>query len=139
MRFSNILSLIRTSSELALLSTELGDLRDEDFQGTKKSDVRMETREAVRKDFEASKLEKDQFFSELEAILDGMPELVLEVSIQPGEGLIEKIYEWLLGNMENKVIVNFVIKPELIGGATISFQGKFGDYSLCSVLTNEGF
>ena len=139
MRFSNTLSLIRTSSELALLNAELGDLRDEDFQGTKKSDVRMETREAVRKDFEASKLERDQFFSELEVDLDGMPEVVLEVPIEPSEGLIEKVNEWLLGNMDNKVIVNFVINPRLIGGATISFQGKFGDYSLSSVLTNEGF
>ncbi len=54
----------------------------------------------------------------------------LGLAIEPSGDLIEKLSLWIDNNVGEAVIIDFELKPQLIAGASISYKGKYGDYSL---------
>jgi len=139
--FSNALSLARTKNDISILSDEIDILRNTLYQpeGSKGKDkVRATTLQSVEKDLKQGELEKEDYFIGLTKALDELQEVVIEIALEPTEELIEEVSQWVKANIGPSVVINFKINPALLAGATISFKGKFMDYSLSSQLTKRG-
>jgi len=70
------------------------------------------------------------FFEKLKKELQKLPQVELEIAFQPSEDFILKIKKWLEEATGKKLVLNFVIKPEIIGGVVIEYQGKRENFSL---------
>ena len=63
--------------------------------------------------------------------------VVLEVAKELKKENYLSISNWLEINLRKPYILRIVVKAELLGGAIINFQGKFGDYSLIKKISRE--
>lgn len=54
----------------------------------------------------------------------------LTIAIEPTEEMVQTIYQWIKSNLNRKLIINFKIDPSVLGGAVVSYQGKYIDRSL---------
>jgi len=62
--------------------------------------------------------------------LQNLPVLSLTLAFMPDEKMIEKFSAWVKVNLTDQTILDFEIDPSLLGGALISFNGKYLDGSL---------
>lgn len=60
----------------------------------------------------------------------------LMLSFEPNESIINAIYSWVTKNLGKKIVLNIEVKPEILGGAVISFNGLYSDFSLKRTLEN---
>lgn len=63
--------------------------------------------------------------------------VVLEVAKELKNENYLSISKWLEMNLRKPHILRIVVKAELLGGAIINFQGKFGDYSLIKKISSD--
>lgn len=68
--------------------------------------------------------------------LKARPIITLELAHSLSHLGFEKIVAWLQRNLKQPVIVNTHIDNNLIGGAKISFQGRYLDQTLAATLLN---
>ncbi len=68
--------------------------------------------------------------SDLEKKLRALPKLRLEIAFSPPESFIKRVSQWLEKELGQKIILDVVVNPKIIGGAVIEFQGKWRDFSL---------
>jgi hypothetical protein len=62
--------------------------------------------------------------------LQNLPVLTLTLSFFPDAKTIEKLSTWVKSNIANQVIIDFQNDSEILGGAQISYNGKYLDDSL---------
>lgn len=67
---------------------------------------------------------------DLQKFLQELPTLQLTLAIQPSQAVVEEIAEWLTIHAPTPLLLNIVVNPTLIGGATVGFKGKLYDFSL---------
>jgi hypothetical protein len=68
--------------------------------------------------------------SEIIKQLENLPQVGLTLAYSPSEAALIKWSLWFIKEYGRKVIFYITVNPSLIGGATISFQGKYKDFSL---------
>lgn len=54
----------------------------------------------------------------------------LEIAFDPPDETISNIFDWISRNMGKGIILDITSNPSLIGGAIITFEGKYKDLSL---------
>lgn len=77
------------------------------------------------------------FLEQLRKSLLSLPVINLEIAFNPEKETIEKIYQWFLKSLKQKVILNFKINPRIIGGLILEYQGKIWDDSLREKIKRE--
>ncbi|PIY65448.1 hypothetical protein COY91_02465 [Candidatus Shapirobacteria bacterium CG_4_10_14_0_8_um_filter_39_15] len=70
------------------------------------------------------------FLISLKQNLQDLPVLSLTLAFPPDEKMIEKLSGWVKTNVTDETLLDFEINPEILGGALISFNGKYLDESL---------
>jgi F0F1-type ATP synthase delta subunit len=70
------------------------------------------------------------FFEEIQSTVSKLSLLTLTVAFDPDETTLSSLSQWFLLNIKKQVLFEIVVKEELIGGALISYNGKFLDCSL---------
>lgn len=70
------------------------------------------------------------FFEELKKFLLNLPQLNLEIAFQPSSQFILKIKNWLKENTGKEMIIDYLVNPEIGGGAIIKYGGKYLNFSL---------
>lgn len=63
--------------------------------------------------------------------------LTLRIAVKPTKELAWKIRSWLEKNLGEKVDLDFIVEPNLIGGAIIEFRGRYGDYSVLKKISAD--
>jgi len=121
---------IKTTSDVTVLRQEidllLNSLYHSDIEKILKEKVRASTAELI-----GDKREQE-LNSYLEGLLDylsGLPVVELALAYEPTPEHIAAFSEWFRGQSKS-VILNLRHDPSLIGGATISANGKYRDYSI---------
>jgi len=78
-----------------------------------------------------------QSASELKTFIDKLilqiaqlPVLTLTIAFEPKEANLKIFAEWFVLNLNKQVIFDIVIDASLIGGAALTYKGKFMDYSI---------
>jgi F0F1-type ATP synthase delta subunit len=52
------------------------------------------------------------------------------IAFEPNEQIIKAIYSWAEKNLNEKVILNIEVKPEILGGVIMTSSGFYNDFSL---------
>ncbi len=71
-----------------------------------------------------------EFITKLREELQQIQRLTITISFQPTLDLIKEINRWIIVNLKQVVVLDFVTDHTLIGGAKIEFNGLFKDYSV---------
>ena len=69
------------------------------------------------------------FLIDLSKFLDGIEKITLTLAFVPTAGFQREIAVWLSENLGKKVVADFVVNSEIIGGLIIEYNGKYKDYS----------
>lgn len=70
------------------------------------------------------------FFENLKKYLLKIPQIKIEIAFEPTEEFILKISSWLEKNFGEKIILDLISNPEIVGGAIIEYKGKYLNFSL---------
>lgn len=140
MNYSNFLKLIRTKDE----QSELINLIEEMIKNLYKAQNKTESSSPLRalltneiiKIMQAQKISENKIKSEkfLNSLLDAARNLTvlkLTIAIEPDQKMITSIKNWADKNGLNGGIFEFIIDPNILGGAVIvNHKGSYADYSL---------
>lgn len=137
--YSDILGFVRTNLERDILLNELEQIKIALFEP--KAGVEQVLKSSVCASHAAILREKskkeENFASYIEGLikeLTNMDEVKIELPQEPTEGLIDIVYGWLTKNVSPNVIISVSVNPAILGGATISYKGKYYDGSLSRIL-----
>jgi len=88
--------------------------------------------ESLEKEKIISKVpEKNQiFFENLKKYLQNLPQIKMEIAFQPKREFLKEISSWVEKESKQKVVLDLIFNPEIIGGAIIEYQGRYFDFSL---------
>lgn len=95
----------------------------EDF---KKEIQKLEEKKIISKNPEANQI----FFENFKNYLLNLPQIKIVIAFLPREEFLKRISHWLNKEMKQKVILDLVSDPKIVGGAIIEYQGKRLDFSI---------
>jgi succinate dehydrogenase flavin-adding protein (antitoxin of CptAB toxin-antitoxin module) len=72
----------------------------------------------------------EKYLWELKKQLLNLPVVKLSLAFKPPSDLLERIVLWVRSKMEPKGILEIVVDEGVIGGAMITFNGRYQDFSL---------
>jgi F0F1-type ATP synthase delta subunit len=137
--YSDVINLVQTVSERDSLSRVIGSLRASLFEKEGKFEEILESQlpgsvaDIIR--VKAKKGEKPEDYLEgLLKALDSLPEVHLTLASEPSRKTMEAIFVWVSKNIGAGVLA-VESKPSILGGALVSFAGKYYDGSLEKILT----
>ena len=121
--YSDVYELVLTTQDRERLLQEIDILVANSYRtDILKSEVRNSVAEVLSK-------YKDKL-PEVRKAIKQMRELKLEVARDLPQKGVEEVARWVRKNLGEDAVVNFELKPELIGGATVYWEGRYGDFSL---------
>lgn len=65
------------------------------------------------------------------------PRLQLQVAQEVNAQILGTLYGWVRRELKGRVFLDFVVKPQILAGCIIVYQGVFRDYTLRSVLKHR--
>ncbi|OGM28143.1 hypothetical protein A2801_03080 [Candidatus Woesebacteria bacterium RIFCSPHIGHO2_01_FULL_41_10] len=140
--FSNITTIVRTESECSLLREELQlllvgvfETKENTLEEVLVRSVRASTAQIVRDNL-AMKVDPKSYLEDAIADLDKLEVLHLTVAVEPTEDMLIRIIDWVRKNVSDNVILSFDHSSTIVGGAIVSFRGKYRDISLRNVISD---
>lgn len=76
--------------------------------------------------------------SKLAVFLKEIEELKLTISFTPKKDHLEEIISWTKKNIGPEMVIKFETDETILGGAVLSFKGRYKDYSLRKILDVGG-
>jgi hypothetical protein len=76
--------------------------------------------------------ELETFFAKIQKRIADLPTLSLVVAFEPTEETFKLLSDWFILNIKREVLLDIAIDTKIIGGATVSFKGKYVDCSIKS-------
>jgi hypothetical protein len=70
------------------------------------------------------------FFDTLQEKIAAMTVLSLTLAFEPKEQTLNAITDWFLVNSNKQILLEIVVDPTLLGGATLTFNGVYKDFSI---------
>jgi len=92
-------------------------LRDSKLNGTTATDVQ-------------------EFLKKLQETASSLPIVSLAIAFEPTEETLQALSRWFLSTLNMHVLFDIQLDTALIAGATITYNGKFKDYSIRPVWDN---
>ncbi len=128
--YSDVYGLVLTTGDRELLEQEIDILINNLYKTkTTSSEVRGSTVDVLGK-------YKDKL-SVVRKAVGQMREIKLEVARELPQRAVEEISGWVRKNLGEDVVIEFKLRPELIGGATVYWEGRYGDFSLRKKLDDQ--
>jgi F0F1-type ATP synthase delta subunit len=135
--FENLLEKIVTKEELIEILEQIDEIRSQIF---KDNSLKQNKKRRAQNDSFLWKylknlefknpLEKERFLLKLTEKLKQLPELKLEIAFEARPDFLKYLAQWLKEQTNQKIILNVIFKPEIVGGVIIEYQGKRFDFSL---------
>jgi len=143
--FDSILSQLKTKDQADHLVEELNNLKFQEFKPDLKS-----REEQIKNELGASyaseliSIVNNQNISDFAKFIDDLisqikqkKEISLVIAFEPRVKTIDHIYTWVSQNISKDILIDIQVDPSIVGGAQITFEGKYGDYSLQNLLSAE--
>jgi len=73
---------------------------------------------------------KEEEISKLGKKLRSLPEIKLGIAFLPNDNFINKVSCWLEKELGQRVILDIMVNPKLVGGTVIEYRGNWRDFSL---------
>jgi len=77
---------------------------------------------------------KKAFLEELKNQLLNLAVVSLTVALKPDESFLEKLSGWVKVNIGERAVLEIEVDAAILGGALVSYNGKYRDYSLRKAL-----
>lgn len=74
-----------------------------------------------------------EFFNKIKESIKSMPGAAITMAVEPDEKILKAISDWFLLNLEQQILIETIVDPELIAGAAVDYKGKHFDASIKSV------
>lgn len=133
--YSDVTQFVRSSTELGTLLSEIEIIKKALFDsggGGVDEVLASSVRESVASIFKEKfkKEAPEKYLEGLESELSGLQEIRLTLASELSGDQMENVYSWVSANVGQGVIVNVELDPKILGGAVITFKGKYYDGSL---------
>lgn len=135
--YFEILSQVRTKQDVLRLIEEVEILLEslyEDqgrgFDRTIASKVRARVSDAISDEINKSKADKKSYLLGLEKKLKGLKEVRLTLAFEPSSASIDKFNDFIKKNVGEEVVLDLSFDPKLIGGAIVTYDGEYRDFSI---------
>lgn len=135
--YSEILSRLRTKEEARYLEGELDLLlekiystKEGEFEQALKMNVRSWVSELIRAALSKEGVDKEEFLKGLKAELAKLKVVALTIAFDPTEASIDRFHHWVRRNLGEGIVLEINVKPVILGGAIVVFQGEYRDLSL---------
>lgn len=70
------------------------------------------------------------FFVKMQQYITIVPVLSLTIAFEPKEKTLEVIAQWFVSQLKKQILLEITVNPDIVAGATITYKGKFLDYSI---------
>lgn len=70
------------------------------------------------------------FLTKLLAYIQTLPLLSLTIAFEPHPETLETIAKWFVNQLKIQLLLEITVDPKILAGATMSYKGKFLDYSI---------
>jgi hypothetical protein len=132
----DITSVIQTRSQLELLAKETDILidslyrsGDQDFDHKLRSAVRISTA-AMIGEMQGSQSDMKRLLEDFKESLSNAEYFQITLAFEPTQKFVGQIVSWVRENINSKAILDINYDSNLIGGAQLSYKGKYVDLSL---------
>jgi hypothetical protein len=71
-----------------------------------------------------------KFLEKMQESIAALPVLSLTIGFDPKDKTLKSLSEWFLINVKKQVVFDFSIDPKVVAGATLTYNGKFFDFSI---------
>jgi hypothetical protein len=122
--YSDLVAQIRTRQEADQLLLAVRQLKQGQYS---QSEVQVPS--VLTSGLESAS-DKQAWLAGLEQELTALPEVGLTLTVAPSESLLDSVATWIKTNLEPKAVVALKLDRQILGGAQISYQGKYADYSV---------
>lgn len=138
--FSDFLAFVRTDRDREVLIREIDFVVNSSYQ-TRNNDL---LDKVIRADtmqlFEKAKSGEKNFLGFLKSLRQTLLDtrsFEITLAIDPSEELINEIFDWFKTNFKVPPVLSFKKNTELIGGAELSYLGKYHSFTLNKILDQE--
>lgn len=139
--YSKIFEIIQTKEDLNLLLDEIDLLKAglyqakiDSFESALNNSVRVSTASVIREELVESKSDPKKYLEGLQEFLKNVTEIKIQVAYEPTARGLSAIREWVAKNIAEFVVLDLYYNPNIVGGAAISFKGKYYDGTLSKKL-----
>lgn len=73
--------------------------------------------------------ELKDFLDKLQQTISKLPILYINIAFDPSEETLKLLSEWFVLNAKKQFVFDILVKPDLLAGAVLNFNGRFFDYS----------
>lgn len=70
------------------------------------------------------------FLQKIQEQVSKLPVIAIAMAFEPSEQTLKDLSEWFLVNMKKQMIFDITVDHSLVAGATITYNGKFTDFSI---------
>ena len=126
--------VLTLQKELEALTKYLFSTKKDTFETALQEEVRAWVADVVRAQGGTTAATRKKFLDELNAQLKKLPAVQLTLAFQPTQKNIDVIHNWLHSQLQQPHVLHLVYDPSVVGGAVISYQGRYHDASLKKVI-----
>lgn len=133
---AELLNLITTKAQADSLISRLEELEGQIYKkgGLEKKAKKLFTAREAEVVLEAA---AEGRLAPLKDCLLELPVLRLTLAVEPTVEMVEKIADWAKKSLDEKVVLDFAVDENIIGGAVVEFKGKYGDFSISKRLSGK--
>jgi F0F1-type ATP synthase delta subunit len=139
--FSEIDALVLTKedfnqlmNEIDLLESSLYELKEGNFDEVMAGKVRKVSASAIGHFIEGK--DRAQALKQIKEHVMAIQFLEITLTFEPTKKLLEKILSWVENSSQRRLAIDIKVDANIIGGAKVSYQGKYFDGSLSTKLAN---
>lgn len=70
------------------------------------------------------------FFTKIQEKITNLPLLTLTIAFEPKPSTLQSLSEWFMLQLKRHVLFDITVDSTIIAGATITYNGKYKDYSV---------
>jgi hypothetical protein len=118
------------SEEVTLLQTSIFQVKENAFESALSSSVRTWVGEYITREINEQKLDRKQYLKDLLTQIKDTKILKLVIGFQPTPQNITEVANWVKKDLGPEVVIDLSYQPDLIGGAVVTWQGKFFESSV---------
>jgi len=144
MSANNLISKIRTldeknklDGELDLMLAHIYENKDTSLASVLRSQIRAWVSDEIVPNLGENSDDNEKYLKTLKTELDKLRILSLKIAFEPTETSIDKFSSYVKNTIADDIIIDFEIDPRIYGGAQITFNGEYRDFSLKRLFDDE--
>lgn len=129
--FSDVLQQVKTSDDVDVLLQDIDVLVDSKYRLKDEGKLNPKTTKVLR-----------EYKGSLDVLRKGLrslPVVRLTLAFEPDEKTVNMVIDWCRREVDTQAVVKMDVDEAIVGGAKVSFGGRYGDFTLRNKLAKVDF